>query len=108
MGSNNNFTPFNLVRLMKLSKSVRPISYLKAHASEILNHLHEDKETLIITQNGEAKAALLDIHEYEEMMESMAMLKLISQSRKSIEEKKVRTFREVFKSVREELENQLP
>ena len=92
------FILFNRGRRMKLSKSVRPISYLKAHASEILNHLDEDKETLIITQNGEAKAAL---------MESMAMLKLVSQSRKSIEEKKVRPFREVFKNVREELENQV-
>lgn len=89
---------------MKLSKSVRPISYLKAHASEILNHLVEDKETLIITQNGEAKAALLDIHEYESMMESMAMLKLISQSRKNIEENRVRPFRDVFKNVKDELE----
>lgn len=93
---------------MKLSKSVRPISYLKAHASEILNNLDEDKETLIITQNGEAKAALLDIREYESIMESMAMLKLISQSRKNIEENRVRPFREVFKNVKDELEKQLP
>ncbi len=91
---------------MKLSKSVKPISYLKAHASEILNHLGEDKETLIITQNGEAKAALIDIREYEGMMESMAMLKLISQSRKSVEENKVRPFREAFKNIRAELEKQ--
>jgi len=93
---------------LKLSKSVRPISYLKAHASEILNNLDEDKETLIITQNGEAKAALLDIREYESIMESMAMLKLISQSRKNIEENRVRPFREVFKNVKDELEKQLP
>jgi prevent-host-death family protein len=71
---------------MKLSKSVKPISYLKAHASEIFNHLNEDRETLIITQNGEAKAALVDIHEYEQMMESLAMLKMIAQSKKSIQE----------------------
>ncbi|NQU65050.1 MAG: type II toxin-antitoxin system Phd/YefM family antitoxin [SAR324 cluster bacterium] len=93
---------------MKLSKSVKPISYLKAHASEILNHFNEDREAIIITQNGEAKAALLDIHEYEEMMESMAMLKLISQSSKSIEENRVRSFRDVFRNVRDKLEKQLP
>ncbi len=88
---------------MKLSKSVRPISYLKAHASEILNHMSEDKETLIITQNGEAKAALMDIHEYDEMMESMAMLRLISQSKNSIEKNRTKPLREAFKSIRDEI-----
>jgi len=87
---------------MKLSKSVKPISYLKAHASEILNLLGEEKEAFIITQNGEAKAALLDIHQYEEMLESMAMLKLISQSSKSVQEGKVKPFREAFQRIREE------
>jgi|GEM_PF-103381 prevent-host-death family protein len=87
---------------MKYSTSVRPISYLKAHASEILRHLDEDRQPLIITQNGEAKAALLDIHEYEEIMESLAMLKLIAQSKKSISEDKVKPFRDVFKSIKGE------
>ncbi len=91
---------------MKLSKSVKPISYLKAHASEILNHMGDDKETLIITQNGEAKAALMEIHEYEEMMESMAMLRLISQSKNSIEKNRTKPLREVFKSIRDEIGKQ--
>ncbi len=88
---------------MKLSKSVKSISYLKAHASEILNHMSDDKETLIITQNGEAKAALMDIHEYEEMIESMAMLKLISQSRNNIEKNRIKPLRQAFGSIRDEI-----
>ena len=87
---------------MKYSSSVKSISHLKTHASEILRNLSEDRQPLIITQNGEAKAALLDIHEYEELMESMAMLKLISQSKKSIAENNVKPFRDVFKSIKEE------
>ncbi len=86
---------------MKFSESVRPISYLKAHASEILNGLSENKQPLIITQNGEAKAALLDIHEYEELKESLAMLKIISLSRKGVQEGKKRPFKDVFKEIRE-------
>jgi prevent-host-death family protein len=93
-------------KAMKYSTSVKPISYLKAHASEILRHLGEDRQPLIITQNGEAKAALLDIHEYEEILESMTMLKLISQSKKSISENRVKPFREVFQSIKEEAAKQ--
>ncbi len=86
---------------MEYSTSVKPISYLKTHATEILRNLGEDRQPLIITQNGEAKAALLDIHEYDELLESLALLKLISQSKKSIAEDKVKPFRDVFKSIRE-------
>ena len=86
---------------MKYSTSVKPISYLKTHASEVLRNLAEDKQPMIITQNGEAKTALLDIHEYEGLLESMAMLKLISQSKKSIADNEVTPFREVCQSIKE-------
>ena len=43
---------------MKLSKNIKPVSYLKAHASEIIRGMSDDKETIIITQNGETKAIL--------------------------------------------------
>lgn len=51
---------------MKLSESIQPISYLKAHASEIIRAVSEKRETFIITKNGKAKAVLQDINLYEE------------------------------------------
>ena len=51
---------------MKLSSQIKPISYLKAHAAEIVRNLKENPEPLVITQNGEAKAVLQDIESYEQ------------------------------------------
>lgn len=62
---------------MKLATHVRPISYLKAHAAEIVRDLGAGGSSMVITQNGEAKAVLQDIHAYEQTQETMALLKIL-------------------------------
>ena len=69
---------------MKYSENIKPISFLKAHASEIIRKLNNSKKTIIITQNGEAKAVVQDIKLYEQNLESMALLKILAQSSDSI------------------------
>jgi prevent-host-death family protein len=89
---------------MKLSDSVKPISYLKAHASEILKDVSSNQKTVVITQNGEAKAVLQDIHVYEQTQESLALLKIVSMSKKSLEKGDFKTIEETFTSLRKRIE----
>ena len=75
---------------MKYSESVKPISYFKAHASEVVRDVTDNNKTMIITQNGEAKVVLQDVRTYEELQESLALLKILALSSKSLKEKKVK------------------
>ena len=68
---------------MKLSSRIKPISYLKAHAAEIVRTLRQ--EPLIITQNGEAKVVIQDIDSYEQMQETVALLKILALGSRQIE-----------------------
>jgi len=63
---------------MRYSSQVKPISYLKANAAEVLTHIAEQREPLIITQNGEAKAVLQDVASFEETQETLALLKILA------------------------------
>ena len=63
---------------MRYSSQVKPISYLKANAAEVLTNLAEQREPLVITQNGEAKAVLQDVASFEETQETLAMLKILA------------------------------
>lgn len=63
---------------MRYSSQVKPISYLKANAAEVLTRLNEQREPLIITQNGLAKAVLQDIASFEETQETLALLKILA------------------------------
>ncbi len=89
---------------MKLSNQIKPISYLKAHAAEIVRKLGEQGEPLIITQNGEAKVVIQDIESYEQTQETMALLKILALGMRQIEEGKVLPAEDVIRRLRERQE----
>ena len=86
---------------MGVSRRIKPISYLKAHAAEIVRTLGEQGEPLIITQNGEAKAVIQDIDSYEQMQETLALLKILALGRREVEARKVRPAADVIAELRE-------
>lgn len=88
---------------MKLSSQIKPISYLKAHAAEIVRDLGKRRGPLVITQNGEAKVVLQDIESYEQGQETMALLKILALGNRQIEDGRVASAGDVLKRLRERL-----
>ena len=86
---------------MKLSRQIKPISYLKAHAAEIVRSLGEQGEPLVITQNGQAKVVIQDIESYEQTQETLALLKILALGAGQVEEGKVQRAADVIKGLRE-------
>ena len=86
---------------MKLSSRIKPISYLKAHAAEIVRELADRQEPIIITQNGEAKAVMQDIASYEQTQEALALLKILALGDRQIETSRLRSASEAIAEVRE-------
>lgn len=74
---------------MKYSTQIKPISYLKANAAEVVRKLARQREPLVITQNGEAKMVIQDIASYEETQETMALLKILALGTRQIEDGRV-------------------
>jgi prevent-host-death family protein len=90
---------------MKLSSQIRPISYLKAHAAEIVRTLAEQQEPMVITQNGEAKVVIQDIKSYEQNQQTMALLKILALGMRQVEEGNVLPAENVIKRLRERRED---
>jgi len=85
---------------MRYSRQIKPISYLKANAAEVLQELEDQRKPLIITQNGEAKAALQDVVSYEEIQETLALLKILALGSQQVERGEVTPLSEVAKRLR--------
>lgn len=85
---------------MKLSARIKPISYLKAHAADIVRKLATEREPLVITQNGEAKIVVQDIESYEEAQETLALLKILALGNRQIENGNVQPAAEVISRIR--------
>ena len=84
---------------MNLSQAIKPISYFKAHAAEVIRELNKQHGTMIITQNGEAKAVIQDIAEYERVQEALAMLRMVAQGQSDYEKGKTIPADQVLKEL---------
>lgn len=85
---------------MRYSSQVKPISYLKANAAEVLRLLSEQRQPMVITQNGEAKALLRDVASFEETQETLALLKILALGNQEVAAAKVRPVAEVVARLR--------
>jgi prevent-host-death family protein len=92
---------------MKLSNSVKPISYLKAHASEMIKDVYDNHKTFIITQRGEAKVIVQDVVSFEKMNDSLALLKILALSANNLKTGKTKPLVHSFQSIRDRIKKEL-
>jgi len=81
---------------MKFSTQVKPISYLKSHAAEIVKDISASGEPMLITQNGEAKLVVMDVRSYERQEETLALLKILAMGERDIEQGRFRDADDLF------------
>ncbi len=85
---------------MRYSTQIRPISYLKANAAEVLQELTDQRQPMVITQNGEAKAVIQDVATYEQTQETLALLKILALGNQQISQDRVKPLADVAKRLR--------
>ena len=84
---------------MKITNDIKPITYLKARAADVLSQINKTRRPMIITQNGEPKAVLQDAESYENMRNAIGILKLISMGEQDIKKGKTRSQEKVFDAI---------
>jgi len=88
---------------MKLSEAVIPISYAKTHTAEIVANIVRKQKPIIITQNGHARVIIQDLHSYEQIQDSLAMLKILAQGQADICAKRVKPLKHSFADIRKKI-----
>jgi len=89
---------------MGLKDDIRPITHLKNHTAELVREVGETGRPMVITQNGEARAVLMDVDVYDRWRDALALLKLVAQGRAEVAEGRVVSQAEAFKRAREAVE----
>jgi len=88
---------------VNLRGNVKPISYIKTNAAQMMKYVNERKNPVIITQNGEAKAVLIDIETYQDTEDAFALMNIIKIAEKDIKNGNVKKADDVFKDIRERI-----
>ncbi len=92
---------------MNITSDIKPVTYLKSRAADLLNQINETHRPVIITQNGEPRAVLQDPKSYEDMRNAIGILKLISQGEADIRNGRTRSLEDVFKDIEASLKDKL-
>lgn len=90
---------------MQIVDDIKPVTYLKSKAADVLKHINETHRPMIITQNGEAKAVIQDPKSYEDMKNALSLLKVLSFAEEDIKNDKTHSEDDVFNAVEELLKN---
>lgn len=90
---------------MQIVDDIKPVTYLKTKAADVLKHINETHRPMIITQNGEAKAVIQDPKSYEDMKNALSLLKVLSFAEEDIKNDNTHSEDDVFNAVEELLKN---
>lgn len=88
---------------MKLAEDIKPVTYMKSRAAELLKTVGETRRPVVITQNGEPKGVLLDVTSYQELRDAVLLLKLAAQGEADVQAGRTVPQSEVFQSLRDRL-----
>ena len=82
------------------ASSIKPITYMKTHSAQLVARVNQSRAPVVITQNGEARAVVVDIKSYERTQDALILLKLISQSKDDFRRGRWKSHRAVEASLR--------
>jgi prevent-host-death family protein len=92
---------------INLKEDIKPISYIKTNAADMIDYINNHKNPIIITQHGEARGVLLDVESYQNMINALSIMKLLQISEKAIQDGKVYDSEEVFSNIRAKIGSKL-
>jgi prevent-host-death family protein len=92
---------------MNITTDIKPITYLKANAADLLKQINETHRPIIITQNGEPRAVLQDPQSYENMRNAIGLFKLISQGEEDLRNGRAQSQEDMFKNIEKALKEKL-
>jgi prevent-host-death family protein len=90
--------------MINFVEDIKPISWVKSHTAEIMKQIAEKNNPVIITQNGEAKAVLLDVKQYQKIIDSMNLMKILSIGENDIKNNRVYTHKQLHEKINTILE----
>ena len=88
---------------VRLREDIKPVTFVKTHAAELLRSIGETRRPVVITQNGEPKGVLLDVSSYQELRDVTLLLKLVAQGEADVAAGRSTPQDEVFAELRAHL-----
>ena len=71
---------------IQLDQDIRSLSDFRANAAAFIEHVKTNRRPLIITQHGRSSAVLIDVEDYQKMLDKIRLLEELAAARKELTE----------------------
>ena len=88
---------------MRIEYDVKPVTYMKTRAADLLRSVAANRRPVVITQSGEPKGVLVDFESYQELRQAALLLRLLAQGEADVRRGRVVPQNQVFKVLRARL-----
>jgi len=85
--------------MINLVEDIKSISYVKTHTAEVMKQVGEKNNPIVITQNGEAKAVLMDVKQYQNIVNAVNLMKILSIGEKDLKNGRIYTHEELQRKI---------
>ncbi|GBD86976.1 phd_YefM [bacterium BMS3Abin03] len=65
------------MKRIKFNQDIRPLSEFRANTAALIEQVRSTKRPMVITQHGKSSAVILDVQEYESLIEKIELLQEI-------------------------------
>jgi prevent-host-death family protein len=86
--------------MFNLVEDIKSISYVKTHTAEVMRQVEEKNNPMVITQNGEAKMVLMDVKQYQNIINTINLLKILSVGENDIKNNRIYSQEQLEKRIR--------
>lgn len=89
---------------IELEQDIQPLSEFRKHAADFIDRIRDEKRSIVLTQHGKSAAVLVDVSEYQRMVEKLDLMEDLLEANRQIAEGETYTHEEAKKRIRNHLE----
>jgi antitoxin YefM len=74
------------MKRLRVDQDIKPLSEFRAKLTSCIEQVQESKRPMVITQRGHSAAVMLDVAEYEQLVEELETLRDIHKATRQLDE----------------------
>ncbi len=70
---------------IQLDQDIRSLSDFRANAASYIERVKKERRPLVLTQHGKSSAVLIDVEDYQKLLDKVQLLEELSAARKELD-----------------------
>lgn len=89
---------------LELDRDIQPVSEFRKNAAQFIERIQKEKRPIVLTQHGKSAAVLVDVAEYQRMVDKLDKMEDLLKSEHQIARKEVYSHEEAKQMIQEKIE----